>query len=239
MGGRKMGIQYLLGKTWWASPPSSYYSSPWPWASCRHPRTLSFRVCGGTEEICEAVVSRESWFGDSSEVLDSDGEFSAAAAAGVAGAAAEEAVIRALQSEPAERRLFFEPGEGSSILEGLGQRGLPFEESVAMAVDSEDPYSDFRVSMEEMVAAHGQRRDWAWLEELLEWYLQVNGKTTHRFIVGAFVDLLLDLSYPSSASSVSSSTTSSSSSPSRSISFDVDEEEDAYDQQEETTSLHR
>lgn len=226
-----MGMQYLLGKTWRASPPSSYYSSPWPWASCKHPRTLSFRVCGGEGGICEAAELRESWFGDTSEVLDSGGEFSAAAAA-------EEAVIRALQSESAERRLFFEPGAGSSILGGLGQRGLPFEESVAMAVDSDDPYSDFRVSMEEMVAAHGRRRDWAWLEELLEWYLRVNGKTTHRFIVGAFIDLLLDLSYPSSASSVSSST-SSSSSPSRSISFDVDEEEDAFDQQQETSSLPR
>ncbi|KAF0889434.1 hypothetical protein E2562_024499 [Oryza meyeriana var. granulata] len=66
------------------------------------------------------------------------------------------------------------------------------EESVAVAVDSEDPYRDFRASMEEMVAAHGLR-DWEQLEELLSWYLRVNGKHNHPLIVGAFVDLLLGL----------------------------------------------
>ncbi|VAI03674.1 unnamed protein product [Triticum turgidum subsp. durum] len=48
------------------------------------------------------------------------------------------------------------------------------EESVAVAVDSEDPYGDFRASMEEMVAAHGLR-GWEALEELLVWYLRING----------------------------------------------------------------
>jgi uncharacterized protein (TIGR01568 family) len=81
------------------------------------------------------------------------------------------------------------------------------ERSVAVAVDSGDPYGDFRASMEEMVSAHGLR-DWAQLEELLAWYLRINGKQHHHLIVGAFVDLLLGLSTssPSSSSSPPSST---------------------------------
>ncbi|RLM68864.1 hypothetical protein C2845_PM17G02160 [Panicum miliaceum] len=66
------------------------------------------------------------------------------------------------------------------------------EESVAVALDSEDPFRDFRTSMEEMVAAHGLR-DWAQLQEMLLWYLRINGKHNHALIVGAFVDLLVGL----------------------------------------------
>ncbi|RLN00688.1 transcription repressor OFP13-like [Panicum miliaceum] len=66
------------------------------------------------------------------------------------------------------------------------------EGSVAVAVDSGDAYGDFRASMEEMVSAHGLR-DWAALEELLAWYLRINGKQHHHLIVDAFVDLLLGL----------------------------------------------
>ncbi|OEL28117.1 hypothetical protein BAE44_0010859 [Dichanthelium oligosanthes] len=86
------------------------------------------------------------------------------------------------------------------------------EGSVAVAVDSGDPYGDFRASMEEMVSAHGLR-DWAALEELLAWYLRINGKQHHHLIVGAFVDLLLGLS-SSSPSTAAETTTSSSSSSS-------------------------
>jgi len=86
---------------------------------------------------------------------------------------------------------------------------------VAVAVDSGDPYGDFRASMEEMVSAHGLR-DWAALEELLAWYLRINGKQHHHLIVGAFVDLLLGLSSssspPSSTAAETSTTTTSSSS---------------------------
>nr|CAB3463129.1 unnamed protein product [Digitaria exilis] len=85
------------------------------------------------------------------------------------------------------------------------------EGSVAVAVDSGDPYGDFRASMEEMVAAHGLR-DWAALEELLACYLRINGKHHHHLIVGAFVDLLLGLasSSPSDATATSSSSSSGS-----------------------------
>ena len=66
------------------------------------------------------------------------------------------------------------------------------EGSVAVALDSGDPYGDFRASMEEMVSAHGLR-DWAALEELLAWYLKLNAKGVHAAIVGAFIDLLVSM----------------------------------------------
>ncbi|CAM0874528.1 unnamed protein product [Alopecurus aequalis] len=80
------------------------------------------------------------------------------------------------------------------------------EESVAVAVDSEDPYADFRASMEEMVAAHGLR-GWDALEELLVWYLRINSKHNHALIVGAFVDLLVGLATPPAPSSSSAAPT--------------------------------
>ncbi|XP_078440578.1 uncharacterized protein LOC144710635 [Wolffia australiana] len=61
--------------------------------------------------------------------------------------------------------------------------------SVPMAMESCDPYSDFRTSMEEMVMAYGLK-DWAALEELLRCYIQLNERNTHKFILHAFVDIL-------------------------------------------------
>ncbi|XP_073008924.1 transcription repressor OFP13-like [Typha latifolia] len=108
--------------------------------------------------------------------------------------AVEAVVVRGLKSD----RLFFEPGCTSSILEDATKADystVPLEGSVAMAVDSEDPYRDFRASMEEMVMAHGVA-DWEWLQEMLGWYLRANGKNNHGVIIGAFADLLLNLSSP-------------------------------------------
>ncbi|XBI72605.1 hypothetical protein VPH35_066526 [Triticum aestivum] len=64
----------------------------------------------------------------------------------------------AAQADEAEEKPQSEPIASTSLV----------EESVAVAVDSEDPYGDFRASMEEMVAAHGLR-GWEALEELLVW----------------------------------------------------------------------
>lgn len=114
-------------------------------------------------------------------------------------------LVRGARSE----RLFFELGRTSSILEktketargsclvggGDGNGDIefdPFKESLVLAMESEDPYEDFRRSMEEMVECHGLK-DWNCLEELLGWYLKVNGKDNHGFIVEAFVDLLVTL----------------------------------------------
>lgn len=105
-------------------------------------------------------------------------------------------IIRGVQSE----RLFFEPGDTRSILTEERSGEFPFKESVAMTMESEDPYEDFKRSMEEMVESHGLK-DWECLEELLGWYLRVNGKVNHGFIVGAFVDLLVALASSTTSTS--------------------------------------
>ncbi|CAJ1904502.1 unnamed protein product [Sphenostylis stenocarpa] len=69
--------------------------------------------------------------------------------------------------------------------------------SVAVTTYSPDPYADFRRSMEEMVAARPELMDvaanWKALHELLLCYLALNPKSTHKFILCAFSDLLLSL----------------------------------------------
>ncbi|EHA8592046.1 putative Transcription repressor OFP13 [Cocos nucifera] len=140
------------------------------------------------------VCSTESCFTHSSEESES---FSTASED--SGGDSSETVVRGLRSD----RLFFEPGDTSSILEEAKGGAVPFKKSIVLAMESEDPYHDFRVSMEEMVVAHGLK-DWDCLKELLLWYLRVNVRKTHGFIVGAFVDLLLGLASPPSSSSSSS-----------------------------------
>ncbi|KAL5068206.1 hypothetical protein RYX36_019093 [Vicia faba] len=72
-----------------------------------------------------------------------------------------------------------------------------FNGSVAVPTYSPDPYTDFRRSMQEMVEAHPELMDvksnWNILHELLLCYLALNPKNTHKFILGAFADLLVTL----------------------------------------------
>ena len=108
---------------------------------------------------------------------------------------ADELIIHGLRSNS---RLFFEPESTSSIVKK--QRGAAaFDGATVLAIESADPYGDFRRSMEEMVRSHGVN-DWGWLEEMLGWYLRANGKKTHGLIVGAFVDLLVALASSSAPS---------------------------------------
>ncbi|OMO52041.1 hypothetical protein COLO4_37435 [Corchorus olitorius] len=165
----------------------------WQWGSCKHPKTLSFRA--GNDDVFKTV---------NSIFLD---EITTTTSCSSDEIDPLEMVVKGARSE----RLFFEPGgHTSSILAAEAEpepKGLGFKESVVLAMDSADPYLDFRRSMEEMVETHGLK-DWECLEELLAWYLKVNGKTNHGFIITAFIDLLLDLS--SSSSNNSSSTSYSS-----------------------------
>ncbi|WOL18796.1 hypothetical protein Cni_G27593 [Canna indica] len=171
------------------SPPSS------PWHSCKHPRTHSFRKVDYHKGHHRDLNSLSS---GSSEASAADVDV--------------EVVIRGLKSDD---RLFFEPAGGSrsvvdrrerrdhAVLAAASTTTVPFEGSIAMAVDSMDPYLDFKVSMAEMVMAHGVK-DWEWMEEMLLWYLKMNGKRTHRIIVDAFSDLFLTaLASSSSRSSFS------------------------------------
>ncbi|CAO2186551.1 unnamed protein product [Urochloa humidicola] len=137
-----------------------------------------------------------------------------------------EAVIRAVCSD----RLVFEPEEVSSFkatskpnkklitkdkqddedhdkdtITTSKAAASAFGGGMAMSVESENPYRDFRESMEAMVMSRGDVKDWCWLEEMLGWYLRANGKSTHGVIIGAFVDLLVELSTTATSPADSSS----------------------------------
>ncbi|KAE8711453.1 hypothetical protein F3Y22_tig00110293pilonHSYRG00064 [Hibiscus syriacus] len=98
--------------------------------------------------------------------------------------------VEALRSN----RLFFEPGNTGSILEAAR---FPFKDCVALALETVDPYMDFRVPMEEIVEAC-ELKEQQHLEELLGWYLKMNRKMNHGFIVGAFIDMFATVNSSSS-----------------------------------------
>ncbi|RCV14817.1 hypothetical protein SETIT_3G008900v2 [Setaria italica] len=203
-------------------------AASWQWPSCTQARTLSFR-----RDSPEIVSMRDDSSKHEEEYKttmnpayaidypaaddnyscslisdDSCPTLSTAPEPEPAAAVADEdeVIIHGLRSNS---RLFFEPDSTSSIVKVKKQRGAAtaaaFDGATALAIESADPYGDFRRSMEEMVMSHGVN-DWGWLEEMLGWYLRANGKKTHGLIVGAFVDLLVALasSAPSPASSSSS-----------------------------------
>ncbi|CAN0900533.1 Transcription repressor OFP13 [Linum grandiflorum] len=90
-----------------------------------------------------------------------------------------------------ERLVFEAAGSTRSILEAAK---VPFGDSVVVALESEDPLLDFRVSMEEMVEVIGLDGS-EQLGELLEWYLRMNRKENHCYIVEAFVEMFTGSSF--------------------------------------------
>ncbi|XVF25007.1 hypothetical protein REPUB_Repub13aG0177100 [Reevesia pubescens] len=69
-------------------------------------------------------------------------------------------------------------------------------ECIAVLTYSPNPYDDFKRSMQEMVEArlkHHSTIDWDFMEELLFCYLNLNDKKSYKFILSAFVDLIVDL----------------------------------------------
>ncbi|CAK7341967.1 unnamed protein product [Dovyalis caffra] len=207
--GKKMKLPFL-SKINTSKDQSTRPLWPWP-AYCSQPRTLSFsfRTSDGMYKTINSAfldaatnndvvdcTPAEACFTNSCELAT----FSTASDESGAGDSIE-TVIKGLRSE----RLFFEPGETNSILEEAKAGGeFPFKESVVLSMESQDPYLDFKKSMEEMVEAHGLT-DWEDLEELLSCYLKLNGKSNHGHIIGAFVDLLVGLAFASSSPSPSSS----------------------------------
>lgn len=217
--GKKMRFP-LLFKTQEEESTTAAAATSWQWPSCANPKTLSFRAPGG--DIFKTINSA---YDTAEEEEDPDELLDSAAADQV------EAVISGLRTA---ERLFFEPGETSSILgesssksndDDKGKFRPEKEEEIGsstelVAMDSMDPYVDFKRSMEEMVEAHGLK-EWEGLEELLGWYLKANGKEIHGYIVGAFVDMLVGLSLITTSSSSTSSSSSSSEDDHRDGSFSV------------------
>ena len=111
----------------------------------------------------------------------------------------------------ASNRFFFSsPGRSNSIVEsssssfssssltGNSKSPIVVGGGIPIPTFSPDPYTDFRRSMQEMVESHNHRitdlrSSWDYLHELLTCYLALNPKSTHKFIMGAFVDLLISL----------------------------------------------
>lgn len=214
----------------------------WQWPSCANSKTLSFRANDNnifktinsvffdpSDHGVENIETPESWFTNSSESASFSTESDDLLGTGEP----LEMIIKGVRSE----RLFFEPNCTSSILneekpsqnqeQALGKveeeakeedEDLPFKESVALAMESEDPYLDFKKSMEEMVETHGIKDSWKSLQELLGWYLKMNGKVNHGFILSAFVDLLIELAAPTDPTTSDNSITSYSSVASSSFS---------------------
>lgn len=105
-----------------------------------------------------------------------------------------QALKKAFQAMRSET-LLLELNDASSI--SIAEARFPFQEFVVVALQSNDPYGNFRISMEEMIEDYGLQangpKDWNYLEALLAWYLRMNTKTNHDFIVAAFVDTLVVL----------------------------------------------
>ncbi|KMS97930.1 hypothetical protein BVRB_4g097490 [Beta vulgaris subsp. vulgaris] len=229
--------------------PSLFKPKDWPLCT-QQPKTSSFRITTMKDDIyktinsmyfdneADAVETPDSWFTNSSEAGSlSTSEYDDSLMS-ISGESHLEAIVRgAQQSSSADHRLFFDPGESHSPkirdddkrakIIGNGNKKRPFKKSIAMSLVSDHPYEDFKRSMEEMVESLGVRDDWEGLEELLRWYLKVNGRETHGYIINAFVDLVDGVigkdnssdydheaisksttSFSSAASSLSSSTSS-------------------------------
>ncbi|KAL2510692.1 Transcription repressor OFP12 [Abeliophyllum distichum] len=109
----------------------------------------------------------------------------------------------------ASQRFFFSsPGLTNSIIDSISvpsslastssssPENPPEADSIAVPTYSVDPFIDFRRSMQEMVEAReliDVKANWDYLHELLMRYLSLNPKSTHKFIVGAFADLLVSM----------------------------------------------
>ncbi|CAI8602412.1 unnamed protein product [Vicia faba] len=120
-----------------------------------------------------------------------------------------------------ETRSIFKAKENINACDGLITRAsrnddnnnneslsLPFENTVELAMDSQNPIEDFKESVVEMVEAHGVN-DWESLEKLLSWYLEVNEERNHEFVIDAFFDLFVNNHDSSDSSSFSIHSSSS------------------------------
>ncbi|KAF5741687.1 ovate family protein [Tripterygium wilfordii] len=82
-----------------------------------------------------------------------------------------------------------------SVHESKEYTMLP-DDCIAVVTYSPSPYDDFRRSMQTMVEEklrHHGKVDWDFMEEILFCYLNLNEKKSHKFILSAFVDLIVVL----------------------------------------------
>ncbi|KAG2325103.1 hypothetical protein Bca52824_007831 [Brassica carinata] len=179
----------FLNKNTSSSSFSSSSSSSWPLHSYhqQNPTTISsmtaFFTGNKPKNVNKPEPTSRSFSSSSTtdNVMENPGEIECI-----------ENVIRGLK--PSQRLIFERRGKSNSILEEVTKREEEEEEGFTLlSLESNDPYSDFKKSMEKMVEAHSLHHDWRSLEKLLLLFLKVNVKTSHKHICAAFVDLLLNL----------------------------------------------
>ncbi|XP_027364736.1 transcription repressor OFP12-like [Abrus precatorius] len=98
----------------------------------------------------------------------------------------------------ASQRFFFSsPGTSNSIIQSPDTRtSTPTGGGITVPKYSLNPYVDFLRSMQEMIRSRqifDVRKDWDYLHELLLCYLALNPTHTHKYIVRAFTDLVVEL----------------------------------------------
>ena len=185
----------------------SFPSSSWPWPTCADPKAFSFRAENTTinsvfvpEEHSEFIASSS----DSNSASESSRRHVISTADELDtecfnSADAIESVIRGVKKS---ERLFFEPS--SSTLREPEKNKINNDTTnedendsnraskyMVIEMETMDPFMEFKESMKEMVEAHGLD-SLDGLEEMLSCYLRVNGKCNHGYIIGAFVDLLVN-----------------------------------------------
>ncbi|GMH22210.1 hypothetical protein Nepgr_024053 [Nepenthes gracilis] len=111
-------------------------------------------------------------------------------------------------------RFFVSSGSSSSLIEDAKTHGESASTSTSKTVANDgmvlpgqdyivtltaaptNPYEDFRRSMKQVIETRVKENrsvDWDFIEELLLCYLRLNEKQQHKYILGAFVDLILVL----------------------------------------------
>ena len=76
------------------------------------------------------------------------------------------------------------------------KRTMNPDDFIAVLKYSPSPYEEFRDSMQEMIEArleYNGRVGWEFMEELLFCYLNLNDKKCYKYVLSAFVDLIVVL----------------------------------------------
>lgn len=185
----------------------TYFSSKnWILSACKHPKTLSFAIGRNSTEadISAKLSDIDRFLADNFKSLYGKDDVD------------EEAETITAESprfgDPVPRprssdRFFVSPGttSGSLVEESRSTTTSTIAESdavrvpdqcVAVLAHSPNPQADFRRSMSEVVEARLRRDqlvDWGFMEEILLCFLDLNDERSHRFVLSAFVDLVVDL----------------------------------------------
>ncbi|KAL3618323.1 hypothetical protein CASFOL_038644 [Castilleja foliolosa] len=81
-------------------------------------------------------------------------------------------------------------------IETSGSKVSALDDFIAVLTYSPSPYKEFQRSMRQMVEVRlerGEKVDWDFLEEFLFRYLNMNNEKAHKYIILAFVDLVVGL----------------------------------------------